>query len=528
MLKNYTIFLLALIFLSFLAIFIIKANVHMIYTPFHDFDEAHRAEKAKRMKEYFSFLVPITGSPVDRITTHKIPLKENPKVFLYYHPERPPFVYWLMIGSTSIFSPTEWAYRFPSFLMGMLTIIIFIIFAKAFLGNSLIPAFGVGTLALIASEDLWLSSQYAQLDTSITFFSTLCIFSLIYYCKTRKGWVLTLSGLSLAGAVLAKGQPAIILLPPVVFLFLIGKLSSQDLFKFFASASIILIPWLVLLEIFFGLKEVYEAFSKFAATSALVEYSHIKAPIFWYARWWWDSLRPGWSLFLAFIFIDLKSGEMSWQKKALLSFIIPGFLLFSLSTNKIWWYVLPLVPAVAFYTLLSVRDYLKRYKTALFNLSAVIGLLSVPIGMTISNKLTLIYGGLATLISFIILNFRLKRIISSNIQTGVFLIVLAISLASFLSHFPSIVPYHQNTKFVAKYFFDQPGEKCLWFYDMPPETALFYSNAGEVFPLAPGKSLFPDCQNYLITPAADKTAIDSFSKNSTLLYQRGTMKLYKL
>lgn len=532
MIKNRGLLILATILLIFLSLFILKSVRTMITVPFYDFDEAHRAEKAKKMKEYVSFLVPLTGSPQDRTVDLRVPVKENPDLFLYYHPERPPLVYWLMIASTSIFGSVEWAYRLPSFLMSLLTMAIFIFFA--FKKNLHLEALFIGLLTLVTSVDIWLSGQYAQLDTSLTFFLTLYLLTLISYVDSKKNSLLLVSGISFSLAVLSKGQPAIIFIFPLIFLVLSKKMRKREAIRFFAYSGIILIPWLILLNIYFGLGKVLKIFTEFAAYTSIIGYSFTKAPFFWYVRWWWDTLRPGWTIFLSLLIFDIYYRNLNWKKLTLLSFIFGSLLLFSVSANKIWWYVLPLVPAIAFYIYLSSASYLEHSKNRLINLSVAIILASLPIFYAQINKITLIYGFAMTILTTTIIfipGFRL-----SNAKTLIFTLALFISLGSFLLHFPKIVPYHYNTKAVAGFFSGLPGKKCLWVYDMPPETALFYSNAGEILTLTNHRSIFPSCHNFLITPAEigslnlpyESLGNIYYVKNRPIVYQKGKMKLVRL
>lgn len=185
-------FILTLIFIFFLIIFVVNSAITMSTVPFYDFDEAHRAENAKRMKEYKSYFVPLTGSSQDRVEHLKIPLRENPDLHLYYHLERPPLIYDLMILSTSIFGSTEWAYRLPSFILGMSIFLVFLFFARK-VSKSII-AIATGLLTLFTSSDLWLSSQYAQMDTAISLFLFLSLLTLIFYCSERKNFLIFLSG----------------------------------------------------------------------------------------------------------------------------------------------------------------------------------------------------------------------------------------------------------------------------------------------------------------------------------------------
>lgn len=494
----------------------------MTSVPFYDFDEAHRAENAKRMKEYGSFLVPLTGSVFDRVEHLKIPLKENPDLHLYYHLERPPLVYNLMILSTSIFGSFEWAYRFPSFLLGTTTFLVFLYFARKESKESIL-AIATGFLALFTSSDLWLSSQYAQMDTGITLFLFLSLLTLVVFCSQRKNYLIFLSGIFFGLSVLSKLQPTVIFIFPLLCLIVLKKLKLSDIAKFSAGFFLIFLPWLLYLILRFGLKDVLFIMPGFALTSAsIIDINH-KAPIFWYARWWWESFRPGWTLFLAFLIYDLTHLNLSWKKIAILSFAVGGFLAFSISHNKLWWYVLPLIPVASFYIFLSVKSYLER-NGRVINLSFAIIVASLPAFLGVSNKISMTYGLAVTVIVFLILIDKLTMKISLGFaRKRIFTISLFFSLCFFLLKFPEIIPYHRNTKEVAQFYKNLPGEKCLWLGDMPGEAVLFYSNAGEVPPIQTKthSGIFTNCDNnYLITP-------DPYGKDDPII-RRGNIRLYKI
>ncbi len=495
----------------------------MVSVPFYDFDEAHRAENAKRMKEYKSFFVPLTGSSQDRVQHLKIPLRENPDLHLYYHLERPPLIYDLMILSTSLFGNYEWAYRLPSFLLGMLILSVFLLFARKE-ENRNIFAIAVGFLVLFTSFDLWLSSQYAQMDTGITVFLFLSLSTLIFFCEKRKFFLIFISGVFLGLAALSKLQPIIIFIFPLVCLLIMRKLKLSDIVKFSSGFLLIFLPWLLYLIYRFGLKDVAYIMPGFAITSASIIDIHQHAPIFWYLRWWFTSLRPGWILFIALFIYETVSGSLDWKKKTLLAYIFGGLIAFSLPTNKIWWYVLPLIPAVAYFVYLSLNDYLKEKSQRLINLSFAIIVASLPIFLRSSNKLTIFSGILISAIVFFILIDKLNIKINFQLnKKNIFNIAIILCLLLFLQRFPEIIPYHQNTKGVAEYYKSLPGEKCLWLGDMPGEAALFYSNAGEVPPIQTKdhSSIFTNCDNnYLISP-------DRYEKEKPVI-RIGNIRLYKL
>lgn len=531
-----------IIIILFFGLYVIKANFIMWQTPFYDFDEAHRAENAKRMKEYKSPLVPLTGSVFDRIEGFRVDLKEDPRLNLYYHLERPTFIYWLMMVSTSLFDNMEWSYRFPSFLLGMGTILIFVFFAHSFV-KKLHTSFNYQALtlsltSLLTTSCLWLSSMYAQLDTGLTFFLFLAVASLIIFCQNKSHKYLVISALSLALAVLSKGQPAVIFIFPLLFLGLTKKMAMKELLKFIGIVGLVIGPWLFLLSFKFGLVNIVKIFTGFAVSSAIVEYLHHHAPIFWYSRWWWDAMRPGWTLFLALFAYDLIHKNFNLRKNILLSFVIGGFIFWSINQNKIWWYVLPLVPAISFYIFLSSSEYLKQNANRIINLSLVTLVASLPIFLGASNKVVMLYGILITLIcAGLLLSKKIEKIkILIKAKNVLLFLTVVASLSLFYLRFPQIVPYHRNTKEVASYFDKLPWKKCLWFKNMPPEAALFYSNAGEMFTLTDGVNLFPRCSNYLITP--DDIFSDQSSyflqgkmyylKDQKIVLQKGNMKLIKL
>lgn len=516
-----------LILLLFFGIFAAKSITIMKETPFYEFDEAHRAETAKRMKEQGSFLIPVTGSPYDRDINLKIASKDSPFIYLYYHLERPPLVYLLMIVSVSILGSYELSYRLPSFLLGMSIFLSYYVFAKKIVVKLNLYALALGFLALLTSSDLWLSSQYAQLDTGISGFLFLSLLLLIFYCTKKKKIILYLAGLSFGLAVLSKGQPAIIMIIPLTFLVLWKKLSVKEVFIFFACTAIALLPWLFNIIIKFGIDKFIQNFFGFAVSSASIPDVHQKAPFFWYARWFWESLRPGWTLFLAFLFLDIWHGNFNWTKATLATYIIGGLVMFSFPANKIWWYVLPLVPAIAFYIFLSASDYLKSdYKRIAYLALATI-ISSLPVFLSVSNKVTLLYGAIILACTLFVLKInRVKKI--ERFGRGLFVLSIIFSALWFYQRFPKIVPYSWETKPVAQYFARLSGPKCLWVKGMPVEEVLFYSNAGEAKLLDQNTYFDTHCKNYLIFHKKRLGEFAELVKDKTVLYQRGELVLVGL
>lgn len=519
--------LIVLILAVFWAVFMWQSIVAMGTIPFNEFDEAHRAENAKRMKEYDSWLVPLTGSPFDRVFEFRIPTKTGRFTFLYYHLERPPLVYSAMVIATNIFGTEEWVYRLPSFVFGMLTIGSFVPFALRMFKTPQFVAVATGFLCLLTSSDLWLSSQYAQLDTALAFGLFISLVSIMHYIQVKKSWYLHLAAIAFGIGVLSKGQPAIIFAIPLAYLCLTRRLSWSDLGRFVLTTIIVVAPWLIYLCGKFGLPNVIKVFVGFAFSSAIVTEVHHLAPFFWYARWWWVSFRPGWTIFTVLCLIDMFSGTIDWKKKTLLLYLFGSLIIFSLPSNKLWWYVLPLIPAMSFYIFLSLNDWLKK-NGALTSLSLSIFVLSRAPVSSVSNTLSLFYSFvymMAVLYIMTGLRSSLAALPKSHVAyqvspKAVYTIALFFCLLVAYFNFPKISPYDWGIKPAATFYASLPDPKCMWILDMPPESALYYGNAGEVHPLIKDVPVFGHCHNYLLTPVNICAG--------TKVYTFGDMKLYDL
>lgn len=514
--------------LFFFSLFVFKSIEIMKSVQFYEFDEAHRAETAKRMKEYGSYLVPIAGSYYDRVDRLNMSATNQGKFLrLYYHLERPPFVYLLMIGSISIFGEQELAFRLPSFVLGISVFAIFFYFVRAHKAKINWYAFFAGFLVLLTSSDLWLSSQYAQLDTGLTAFLFLGLVLLIIYAEKRKNILIYASGISFALAVLSKGQPAAIFLFPLIFLFFAGKISLRDVLKFLLGSAVLIAPWIFYMSTKFGLITFIQTFFGFALSSATIEDSHQTAPIFWYIRWWWESFRPGWSLFLALVALDVFRKQLTWQKGALLSYVFGSLLFLSLPYNKIWWYTLPLIPAVALYVYISLNDYLK--KSGILSITMVLFFASFPIFLQAQSKPALIYGLLVVSSSIFILSSPILNLLKRDtIFLRIFFMASIIfALYSFYLRFPKIVPYYWETKSVGQFYTTLPEPKCLWASGIPVETTLFYSNAVEVYIFNSDSILPTHCKNYIIINE-ENNPLNTLLRDKSVLYQNGKLKLIAL
>ena len=496
---------------------------NMITIPFHDFDEAHRAEGARNMRLNNYYISPLVGGPYNHPGPHS---QLSPET------GRPPLVFNLMAVFSGLFGDYEWAYRLPSFIFGILGFICLFLFIRLFEKKYSWLALSISLLSFLTAYDWWHSLQMAHLDTAVSLFTCLALFFLILFIKNKKRLFLAFSGLALGLAILSKGPPAIIFLFPLPYLIFTKKIKIKNLFLLFIIAFLTILPWYIPLSLEHG----FDYFFRKYIGGYVVSPSSTKigggdptqdAPIFWYLRWWFDTFRPGIVLFGAFFLWDLIKKKLSWTKLTLLFYIVGGFGLFSYAKSKVWWYVLPVIPAVCAYLYFSIKDYLIENKTGVVNLSLVILLSSLPFFLFKTNTVSLAYGLSVTLLSFLILVFNWKNLKFvwnfGILEFWSFLlpVILVISFLSFYSHFPIITPTHWETKYVGQFFTSLPNTKCLWVEeDMPYEAILYYSQVRRTKYWNEDSQLTDDCVNYLVS--------DKKVNFGDLIYQNGPVRLYRL
>ena len=494
---------------------------NMITIPFHDFDEAHRAEGARNMRLNNYYISPLVGGPYNHPGPHS---QLSPET------GRPPLVFNLMAVFSGLFGDYEWAYRLPSFIFGILGFICLFLFIRLFEKKYSWLALSISLLSFLTAYDWWHSLQMAHLDTAVSLFTCLALFFLILFIKNKKRLFLAFSGLALGLAILSKGPPAIIFLFPLPYLIFTKKIKIKNLFLLFIIAFLTILPWYIPLSLEHG----FDYFFKKYIGGYVVSPSSTKigggdptqdAPIFWYLRWWFDTFRPGIVLFGAFFLWDLIKKKLSWTKLTLLFYIVGGFGLFSYAKSKVWWYVLPVIPAVCAYLYFSIKSYLIENKTGIVNLSLAILLSSLPFFLFKTNAISLAYGLSTTLIVFLLLNCKLMNCkLIKNLKfkiRNLLPAVLVISLLSFYSHFPIITPTHWETKYVGQFFTSLPNTKCLWVEkDMPYEAILYYSQIKRMKYWNEDSQLTDGCVNYLVS--------DKKVNFGDLIYQNGPVRLYRL
>ncbi len=522
-----------LLLIGFFLLFSVMAWHNMVTLPFHDFDEAHRAEGARNMRLHQYYISPLVGGPTNRCnhldSTLDAPLQITHANQRYTYaldssktlcpvPSRPPLVFNTM-ALTSVFSDSEWSYRLPSFLFGLLGIAslgYFMMQHQVLEKNkdsknsfSCTIALIIALLCFVTAYDWWQSMQMAHLDTAVASFTAFALLLLILFAESQKKTYLIASGVSLGLAIMSKGQPAVVFLAPVPYLFYAHKISLKNLLTLFVTTGITLLPWLVPLAMRHGFDYFFRSyFGSYVASPGASKIGGSDqsqaAPFYWYIRWWFDSFRPGWVLFASLAVYDLLKRKLSWQKITLLFYIVGTLGLFSYSNSKVWWYVLPAIPGVAGYIYFSVKDYLVERKQRLINIALIVVLASLPLFRFQTNTIAIAYGLVSMLIAFCLLLVKKwpRLSMSSFIKHPSWILAfsLVFSLISFTIAFPkSDIPYPEAKK-IGQIYQEINLPKCLWLeQELHYEALLFYTQAGQVNYLTPDNQLNPNCRNYLIT-----------------------------
>jgi 4-amino-4-deoxy-L-arabinose transferase-like glycosyltransferase len=503
----------AAIFLSFGFLMVNRALTNMKTIPMHDFDEANRAEGARNMRLQGTFLAPLTGSPYGRAEDHSVSFKEGSLATIWPHYERPPLAFILMAQTSKYLGDNEFAYRLPSFVFSLLTLIMMvcILWKFNFMAGS------IGILIMITSTDRWLSAQYAQQDTIFVFFLIGAMAAIFRFVEIKTQKWKVISGIMVGLAILARAQPAILIFLPLLSLLITKRIKFLDTMAIIIISTVVASPWYIGLSMQYGLAGAVNKMLSVATSRATEVDLTQSAPVYWYLRLWLDTLRPGLIIFLSLIADRLLTRKrLNWKQTALLWYIVGGFMLFSLAKNSVWWYVLPLLSGIAWLSAELVRDYLEQKKNNLMILSFIIILASAPIVLLATTTETFLYGIALFTISVILL--RQKVFFSLGLSNLGFVFAVIISLSLFYLRFPAPQPTYAETKEVASFYEQLPEPKCLLVSEMPYEAALFYSKAGEInyYPPTP---LRTDCTNYLIT---------RLNLNYQVIARKGQVIMYRL
>jgi len=295
--------------------------------------------------------------------------------------EKPPLGYWINAISISLFGENEFAIRLPSAIASGLTTLLLFIFTLRTTLNIRVALFAA--LIHMTTLTVYIVSTLDAPDDLLTFFLTAGIIFFYFSAEayrqgtgTRSLW--WLSGCFFGLAFLTKGfiafaVPFIILVPWMLWNGQWQRLVTQT-WPTIAVALLVIMPWSILIaqregdfwHYFFWVEHV----RRFTADDA----QH-KEPFYFFLIYLPVLLFPWFSLIPAAISgllgkfkktgAEYNQTQLSSTRLAWLWLLLP-FLFFSVSKGKLFTYILPCLPAIAFLSATGLFYYFEKQRK-LFN-----------------------------------------------------------------------------------------------------------------------------------------------------------------
>ncbi|MEO8116102.1 MAG: glycosyltransferase family 39 protein [Bacteroidota bacterium] len=203
---------------------------HIGATPIYILDEAKNAECAREMLQNHNWIIPTFNGEL--------------------RTDKPPLHYFFMAISYSVFGYTEFAARFFSVIMGLLTVCITYFYTKKF--TTPFIAF-CAVLVLIASTHFIFEFRLAVPDPYLIFFIAFGLFSAFSWIEENKISQLYISAAALALACLTKGPIALALPGLCIFVWIIWTkkwkhVSTMHLIGALILFLLIALPWYIAVD----------------------------------------------------------------------------------------------------------------------------------------------------------------------------------------------------------------------------------------------------------------------------------------
>ncbi len=261
--------------------------------------------------------------------------------------EKPALLYWMTGAGFRLGLGEEMAPRLPVALIGLLFL--------AFFHWSLRREFGAKpawfATAILGSCAAWLSFSYiAVTDLPMSaFFSAAMLLGMVWLASGRTGW-LTAAAASLGFAVLAKGLVPLVLAIPFLWQ---ARTKWKDLFRWQPVAAFLAIaaPWYVLCYLKNGAPFIRTFFWEHHIGRFLSPALLHGQPFWYYVPVFAAALFP-WTPAMALLLC--KRLYFDPRCKFLLLWLVFGLLFFSMGTNKLPGYILPLLPPAAALTVIAL------------------------------------------------------------------------------------------------------------------------------------------------------------------------------
>lgn len=344
---------------------IISAGVifnNLGYSTFFDWDESRHGENSLEILKTNDWIVLNYGGQPD------------------FYNLKPPLGAWLIAFSFSIFGVDEFALRFWSAIFGVGTILLVYLFGSE-IKNKCMGIYSAIFLLTIGGFIGYHGARTGDYDVMVTFFITLSLY-FFYLSQIREKKIFLIgASISMALAVMVKGViglfPAMIIL---IFLFFFRSLRKTILTRetgyAIFSFSILVFPWFI-----------YRFFKGKDFFSILIGYDLLKRigePIEGHVGDWSFYFLVlnqmfGKILFILILVIFVYSIILMSQKNRPVSFLVIWIslvmLIFTVAKTKIFWYIIPLYPAISLligYHINNLQQHFKIEKTKFMGMFLIV------------------------------------------------------------------------------------------------------------------------------------------------------------
>ena len=266
--------------------------------------------------------------------------------------EKPALLYWMIAVGNKLGLPGELAPRLPVALLSLAFAIFFYFRVRKLFGE--LPA-RFATLILATSAGWVAYSHFAVTDLplAVCFGAGMLLF--LEWLSGGEPWLIWLAGACLGLAVLAKGLvPLVLALPALWF----ARDRLNEMWKPVLAATVVALPWYsacyaangwLFIDVFF----IRHHFSRF--TDDTLKHAQ---PFWYYVPVLIAALFP-WSP--ALLLAIRRDSLQDVRRQYVVAWLLWTLLFFSLATNKLPGYLLPLLPAAAILTGLALAEVEKAY-----------------------------------------------------------------------------------------------------------------------------------------------------------------------
>lgn len=263
---------------------------------------------------------------------------------------KPPLFFWLTAISFKVFGINEFAARFVSVVSATGVVLLTMLLIEKVTQNKKIALLSVGML--LASSQFVLMARNGTTDMLLTLLITTSFFFGVRAIENKSNyWSYLLVGCSVGLAVLTKN---IIGFFPLGVLGLYGLVTGEwknirwrHVLLLVASLMVVALPWHIAAYLKNGQQFINIYFLDELMKRATSDFQGHPAPVYWYAEVLIQSFKPFIFLLPIVAFINVLD-FLKGNKRLLLFMLWPTLLVafFSLSKDKLAWYILPVYPAL--------------------------------------------------------------------------------------------------------------------------------------------------------------------------------------